>query len=289
MALVVPEPWDPEATYDVDDLVSYGGYMYRAMTTIAAGDNPRTATFTCTFSPNASYQKYDPIDPIGNETLTMRKWTIVDYEFSVHMAKLRGLNPEALIPAFDFNFKHSYLQMRGEFTTICVRNMYGGYNNGDDEEIDFMIPPALASYAGYGMPAALNSEYDDVANFGFFGEWVFAPSAGLYEDGAPKAYRYGLLQTNPLYGACFSPNTVLSMDGYAAYSSETAGAMFASMATFNRDYTYALIDDYGPPVTYVEGGTFTTPGFQDNWTAAGNDWDPASAGTSGTDPDMDTD
>jgi len=316
MPAIVAEPWESTKTYYEGDVVSHKGYFYRRLKgSSGTNEDPKTATYTVTFSADASGNKGQntPTDTnlLPNVDKTMRVWTIADEGFSYQMERVRGLPIGALEPAFDFDNKRTYLQYNGEYSMICVRNLSGGY----DEEDPFMKPPANASYAGWGMPAGMNAEFvvgDYDYDIGFFGEWVYGPGAGIYEDNAPKKYRW---YEGQLQGACFIPNTVLGSLAIGtpdpdespdyqeyftqpAFSDESFGSIFASMCSFSRDYTYANWEPVGsPPVqTIVAGGTFTTKSFQDNWQNV-FDWtgiEPKDdnqsgddvAGTSGTDPDM---
>ena len=320
MPAITAEPWDSAKTYYEGDVVSHKGYFYRRLKgTSASGEDPKTATYTVTFTADASGNKGQntPSDtnllpPVDK---TMRVWTIADEGFSYHMARVRGLKADSLelIPNSTTPDKFSYLQFKDEYAMVCVRNMKAGY----DEEDEFMIPPNNASYAGWGMPAGMSADFDDTDydyDVGFFGEWVYGPGAGIYEYGAPKKYGW-YASVGGLQGACFIPNTVLGalapgtpdpegapnyQEYYSvpAFSNESFGSIFASMSSFSRSYDYANYEQTGtPPVTViVSGGTFTTPSFADewqnnpNWTGievkdidqAGDDY----AGTSGTDPDM---
>ena len=224
--------WDSAATYSTGDRVTYGGYIYEAMTSIAANDNPRTATYSL----------------LGG---TFRKWRVWDYPASYIMARLRGL-PETAIAAEGGNPS----PLPEEIRLVQVRAEYD-FNGAPDADIYWQ--PDSVSSAGYGMPAGMDSNWSDPDE----GELVWSFSAARYEDGAPYAYDYNLGADS---GIIYSPTTVLANldyvpdDGffnlYPAWSTETQGQMISCYQTFDREFN-VLIN--GSP------NSEATPSFKDNW------------------------
>jgi hypothetical protein len=233
--------WDNSKTYSEGDQVTYEGYKYQAMTSISAGDNPRTATYST----------------LGG---TFRKWKVWDYPSFVIMARLRGVDQLAFADILGVESPMPY-----EVRTICVRNFY---QNGASPDQDLYSVPTSMSQSGYGMPQGMDSNWDDPEDW----DSVYAPSAAAYEDGAPKSYNYNLGADD---GIVFQPNTVAALilsdfnpspatEDYLApaWSTETLGQMVSCYQTFSREYGFALIGT--PPYA---GDESNTTSFQDNWVA----------------------
>lgn len=260
--------WDPAATYSAGNRVSFGGYIYEAMTAISANDNPRTATYTATLTDSALGG--------GTTTATLRKWRVWDYPASYYMARLRGLPDDAITPGFQKN------GLPEEIRTVIVRTLY--QNNGS-ADADIYHQPDSASYSGYGMPAGMDTNWStpaDPEDLGYELVWSF--SAGRYEDGEPYAYDYNL---GAATGLCYQPTTILGSlvdstlnpggyDMMPAWETETQGQMISCYQTFDRDFN-------------VGGGTtsivLTTPPFGDNWRDNVIDDETIKFDTFGTDPD----
>lgn len=253
--------WDPGATYAEGDRVTYGGYIYIAMTAISSGDDPRTATFTETFTNRIG---------AGTATATMRKWTIWDYPVGHYMAQARGL------PAFE-------LTTLPQARTFCVRGEF-------DDLTENYTYPTSASYEGYNMPGGLDCNWP--------AELMAAPSEVPFEDYSwgrlvPKKYPY-----QPSVGGeeavCFQPNTVSALirsdlnagfpENYLlpAWSAETQGQMFACAGTFSREYVFIDVGSWQDQTG--------TPSFQDNWEAT-REWTGYDGldFIIGTNPDLSTD
>lgn len=239
--------WDPAATYSAGNRVSFGGYIYEAMTAISANDNPRTATYTATAT--------NKIGP-GTSTRTMRKWRIWDYPVGHYMARLRGL------PEFELDGPE-------EVRTFCIRGEF-------DNRAETFTFPTYASYAFYGMPAGMDTVWPEPT----YGELLIMASAVPLEDSTrPSAYPSDSMSSND--AVCFQPNTVSAQivsvevspgtfeDAFLpAWSAETQGQMVACRATFFRTYKYNLGSDATAEIDQA------TNDFEDNWTA-----NPALTGT----------
>ena len=235
------EPWDSAASYSAGNRVTFGGYIYEAMTAISAGDNPRTATYSL----------------LGG---TFRKWRVWDYPATYIMARLRGLPDAAFADEFGVASP-----MPVEVRTICVRNFY---ISAGDPVYDLFTLPTSYSEAGYGMPQGMDTNWEQPSLW----DPIYAPSAAMYEDGAPKAYDNDLGGGSALY---FQPNTVAAQILYdlnggfneaylaPAWDDETQGQMISCYQTFERNYNFALMNTS----PYSGDGT-STPAFQDNWQAA---------------------
>lgn len=242
--------WDPAATYSAGDRVSFGGYIYEAMTAISANDNPRTATYTATLTDSALGG--------GTTTATLRKWRVWDYPASYYMARLRGLPDDAITPGFQKN------GLPEEIRTVIVRT---NYQNNGSADADLYDQPASASYSGYGMPAGMDSNYDDPDDPDELGkELVWSFSAARYEDGEPYAYDYNL---GAATGLCYQPTTILASlvyysptNEYAvlpAWFTETQGQSISCYQTFTRTFRFTQPG----PIGQNEGAS----DFSDNWTS----------------------
>jgi hypothetical protein len=227
--------WDEEETYSTGERVSYDGYIYEAMTSIAAGDNPRSATYSL----------------LGG---TFRKWKVWDYPASYIMARLRRLPGE------------SEISLPNEVRTICVRTDFVATDAGYENDV-YHGPDSL-SPSGYGMPRGMNSNWSPPESGS---ELMYSFSAVPYEDGKPKTYEYGFGADT---GIVYQPTTIapymslVETDDdppeyvYAlnpAWATETQGQMISCYQTFSRSFQY--FDGDGAP------SSTTTTGFQDNWTA----------------------
>jgi hypothetical protein len=227
--------WDPEATYTAGQRVSYGGYIYEAMTSIAANDNPRTATYSL----------------LGG---TFRKWRVWDYPFSYIMARLRGL-PENVLA----NEGGVVSPMPEEIHLVQVRT---DFQNNGSPDADLYWQPDSKSSAGYGMPAGMDSNWSEPEE----GQLMYSFSAARYEDGAPYAYDYNLGADS---GIIYSPTTVAAKLEYdapsdtflvlPAWHTETQGQRISCYQTFLREFTFT---QPGPSTA-----TQSTIEFQDNWIA----------------------
>lgn len=249
------EEWNPDNTYVEGDQVSYEGYRYEAMTSISAGDNPRTSTYTIS----------------GRN---FRKWKVWDYPASYIMARLRG------IPG------HAEVSLPQEVRLVQVR---ADYQYNGDPTADLYLSPSGMSAAAYGMPQGMNSAWGTPTT----GELVWSFSAAAYDDdGAPKSYDYSFGTDE---GIVFSPTTIMPKARfdveyapglyywafYPAYATETQGQLISCYQTFGR--TFNWIDEN------TQADTITIPAFADEFNevgngAATNNENPI-GDTVGTDPD----
>lgn len=236
--------WSETATYAEGDVVYYGGYLYLAMTSITAGDNPRTSTFSCTFTDTSG------INGGGTANRTMRKWRIFDLPNSYYQAMLRGIPPGRF-----GNFSINTSPLVDYVRTISA--------------VGFALDGEIAvecSYNGYGISAGLDVTYevdelDGVDNITLLYSFSAIP---LEEVEGNTTYR----DPTDNYEAIFwQPNTVGTGSDAPAWGDDCQGMMFASMQTFSRDYSILESYSVGPPVTAVTNDV-TTVAFQDNWQAA---------------------
>jgi len=254
------DPWDEAETYSTGDRVSYEGYIYEAMTSIAAGDNPRSATYSL----------------LGG---TFRKWRVWDLPASYIMARLRGL-PENVLA----NEGGVVSPMPEEIHLVQVR---ADYQYNGSPEADLYLQPTSMSSAGYGMPKGMDSNWGTPSE----GELVWSFSASRYEDGKPYAYDYNLGTDS---GIVYSPTTILpkarydtivgsntNWAFYPAYATETQGQLISCYQTFGR--TFDWIDEVGATDTAI------IPAFADSFNTAGNGFTTNNENpigdTIGTDPD----
>lgn len=234
--------WSQASTYSEGDVVFYGGYLYRAMTSISAGDNPRTATFTCTFYNTSG------ISTSTEDTRTMRKWRIFDLPFSYYHAMLMGIPPNS------FDQYGISSPMPDEIRTICAV----GFATDGEIAVD-------SSFDGYGISAGLDVTYavdtiEGVDNI----ELTYSFSAIPMDELEDTTYR----DPTTNYQAIFwQTNTVGTGSDLPAWGNDCQGMMFASMQTFSREYGVLTSYSSGPPVVAVTNDV-TTVAFQDNWTAA---------------------
>jgi hypothetical protein len=244
--------WKGDTTYATGDRVSFGGYIYEAMTSIAAGDNPRSATYSL----------------LGG---TFRKWRVWDLPASYIMARLRGL-PENVLSTDSGVVS----PMPEQIHLVQVRTEYQ-YNGSPDADLYF--EPGSKSSAGYGMPAGMDSNWSDPEE----GELMYSFTAARYDEGKPYAYDYNLGSDS---GIIYSPTTVAAKLEYDATSdsflvlpawhTETQGQMISCYQTFSREFTFT---QPGPSTA-----SQLTPEFQDNWIADA-DALPYDGTTIETDPD----
>ena len=249
-------PWDAAATYPSGAQVSYEGYRYQAMTSISAGDNPRTATYSL----------------LGG---TFRKWRVWDYPASYIMARLRG------IPG------HDEVTLPQEVRLVQVRADY--QYNGDPTADIYLVPDSMSS-AGYGMPKGMDSNWGTPAQ----GELVWSFGAARYDDGKPASYDYNLgadegivfSPTTILPKARYDlPATPPSMSTYwafyPAYADETQGQLISCYQTFGRTFNW-IDESSAADIIYM-------PAFADEFNEVGNgaatNNENQIGDTIGTDPD----
>jgi len=227
--------WKGDTTYATGDRVSFGGYIYEAMTSIAAGDNPRSATYSL----------------LGG---TFRKWRVWDLPASYIMARLRGL-PENVLA----NEVGVVSPMPHEIHLVQVRT---DFQNNGSPNADLYWQPDSKSSAGYGMPAGMDSNWSEPEE----GQLMYSFSAARYQNGAPYAYEYNLAADS---GIIYSPTTVAAKLEYdppsdtflvlPAWHTETQGQMISCYQTFLREFTFT---QSGPSTV-----SMSTIEFQDNWIA----------------------
>jgi hypothetical protein len=263
-------PWDKEKAYNVGERVSYGGYIYELMDGPSTNDNPRSATYSETFTPTA----------LGGSstTLPMRKWLLWDYPAGYYMAIQRGLPPFSLVPAF------GNAGVCGEVRLVQVRAK-ASVSEIDPNQDTYDLPDK-ASYEGYRMPAGMDTKWLDPEDYDFLdfsedppepytvtgGKLMYAPAAAAYADGYPAAYE---IFDGQAYGVCFSPTCIIPLttseevDGDTVYyinpimQTETQGQMIASYGTFSREFKFLVS---GTPRFVTDEAT--TAGFQDNYLAS---------------------
>jgi hypothetical protein len=252
-------PWKEDTAYAAGDQVTYNGYRYEAMTATNAGDKPNEATYGATFSALTVPfdDSVDPPVPFPQQTLTMRKWKVWDYPAGYIMARVLGIPGDAEIG------------YPNEIRLVQVRTEYQ-YNG--DPTADIYHQPSSASYSGYGMPGGMDSNWAPPD----FWDMIVAPSAAMYQDGAPRAYSYNL---GTATGIIFNPTTIATFilndfntvteknESYMApaWASETQGQMISSYQTFSRDFYYTT--SAPPDYNFSDN---TTPSFMDNWQAERN-------------------
>jgi hypothetical protein len=227
--------WKGDTTYATGDRVSFAGYIYEAMTSIAAGDNPRSATYSL----------------LGG---TFRKWRVWDLPASYIMARLRGL-PENVLA----NEVGVVSPMPHEIHLVQVRT---DFQNNGSPNADLYWQPDSKSSAGYGMPAGMDSNWSEPEE----GQLMYSFSAARYQNGAPYAYEYNLAADS---GIIYSPTTVAAKLEYdppsdtflvlPAWHTETQGQMISCYQTFLREFTFT---QSGPSTV-----SMSTIEFQDNWIA----------------------
>jgi hypothetical protein len=241
--------WDETLAYAQGDVVFYGGYLYRAMTSASAGENPRTATFNCAFTDTAGINSSGATPPYSyTEYREMRVWTIYDLPFAYYQAMLRRIPPGSL-SSYDAG-----TVLGQEIRTISA----AGFSlNGEIAR--------ECSYNGYGISAGLDVTYavdelEGVDNI----EVIHSFSAIPLDELENTTYR----DSTDTYEAIFwQPNTVASGTDAPAWGSDCQGMMVSSMQTFSRDYSVLVSYSLGPPVTSSTDDV-TTVSFQDNWNAA---------------------
>lgn len=241
------DDWSDTLPYAEGEVVYYQGYLYQAMTSILAGDNPRSATYTATLSDTAGFS-----GTIGaTTTRTMRKWTVWDFPVGMQMARLRGVSPAAL---YDGGASPVTYEVKTIYVTKSDRYAAGVY-------------PASGSYSGYGLPAGLNQNWDEDLSF------TFAPSAIPYSFDTFNAPQDYVGPTTNESGILFQPDTLTpyfdiqagssNYHLYPAWAEEVQGQMVSSYQTFSREFNYIDAND--------DPQTLATPAWQDNWQANGTD------------------
>ena len=263
-------PWDKETAYTEGNRVSFGGYIYELMDGPSTNDDPRSATYSETFTPTA----------LGGSstTLTMRKWLLWDYPAGYYMAIQRGLPPFSLIDIFTVSPVSNQVRLVQVRAKASVDE-----NETNDDNYDL---PDKASYQGYRMPGGMDTTWLDPEDFNFLdfsedppepytvtgGKLMYAPATAAYEDGYPAAYN---ILDGQAYGVCFSPTCIIPIttsevvDENTIYyinpimQTETQGQMIASYGTFSREFKYLVS---GSPRFGTDEAT--TTGFQDNYLAS---------------------
>jgi hypothetical protein len=255
--------WDKEAAYAKGARVSFKGYIYEAMEATSANEKPGTATHSFEFVNRAVPGEE------GGETvnLTLPKWRLWDYPAGYYMARLRGLPPFSLVDLL------GNVPVCAEVRTVQMRSRFYVEFLNDYEE-DIYDLPVSASYSGYGLPAAMDSNWtDDIPPIGtepntvMGGDLMWSFSSIRFEDGAPADYRY---QGGFAQGICFSPTTIVGryylsrvVDVSSLYAvepawfTETQGQMISSYQTFSRQFDLILEG--------TEPSPEITQGFQDSW------------------------
>ena len=247
-------PWDDSATYAADAQVSYEGYRYQAMTSISAGDNPRTSTYTISGA-------------------NFRKWKVWDYPASYIMARLRG------IPG------HAEVTLPQEVRLVQVR---ADYQYNGDPTADLYLVPTMSA-ADYGMPQGMNSVWGTPSN----GELVWSFSAARYDDGKPASYDYSLgadegivfspttIMPKARYDGSIPPSLSTFWAFYPAYANETQGQLISCYQTFGRTFNF-IDEDSSPDTVFI-------PAFDDQFNEPGNGYSTNNENqigdTVGTDPD----
>lgn len=251
------DDWSETETYYPDDVVFHDGYLYVLMGANVFGDNsvgenPKTATFTCTFIDTAGINSGGLNPPYDySEERTMRRWRLFDLPFSYYQAMIRRLPPAE----FGSN-QPGRSPLNDNVRTICA----AGFSK--DGEI-----ARECSYSGYGLFAGLNVTYAVSSISGYTIKLIYSFSAVPLDkvDSLIGGSTYRDSTTN--FSAVFwQPNTVASGSEYPAWGDDCQGMMFASMQTFSREYTVLTDYDEGPPET-ADTEDLTTLAFQDNWTA----------------------
>jgi hypothetical protein len=283
-------PWDKETEYTEGNRVSFGGYIYELMDGPSTNDDPRSATYSATFTPTA----------LGGSstTLTMRKWLLWDYPAGYYMAIQRGLPPFSLVPAF------GNAGVCGEVRLVQVRAK-ANVNEIDPYQDTYDLPDE-ASYEGYRMPAGMDTKWEDPEDYDFIdfsvdppepytvtgGNLMYAPATAAYADGYPAAYE---ISDGQAEGVCFSPTCIIpittseEVDGDTVYyinpimQTETQGQMIASYGTFSREFKFLVS---GTPRLVTDEAT--TAGFQDDYLASPNTISAAPIDTIDTDPEYKT-
>jgi hypothetical protein len=283
-------PWDKETEYTEGNRVSFGGYIYELMDGPSTNDDPRSATYSATFTPTA----------LGGSstTLTMRKWLLWDYPAGYYMAIQRGLPPFSLVPAF------GNAGVCNEVRLVQVRAK-ANVNEIDPYQDTYDLPDE-ASYEGYRMPAGMDTKWLDPEDYDFTdfsvdppepytvtgGKLMYAPAAAAYADGYPAAYE---ISDGQAEGVCFSPTCIIpittseEVEGDTVYyinpimQTETQGQMIASYGTFSREFKFLVS---GTPRLVTDEAT--TTGFDDDYLASPNTISAEPIDTIDTDPEYKT-
>ena len=258
--------WSETTAYSEGDVVYYGGYLYRAMTSITAGDDPRTATFTCTFTNTAGISG-------GTSTRTMRKWRIFDLPNSYYQAMLRGIPPGRFgtstntSPLVDYvrTISAAGFKISGEVADECSWDGYGFFAGLDVTYSIDTLTTVDKERLLYSFSAVPMDRVDQMLG------------GSTYDD-----------PTNNYTAVFWQPNTVGDGTEYPAWGDDCQGMMFASMQTFGRDYTVLESYSLGPPET-TSTADLTTVSFQDNWTSVPVSSPPIVGIPLVTDPDFATD
>jgi hypothetical protein len=283
-------PWDKEKAYNFGDRVSYGGYIYELMDGPSTNDDPRSATYSETFTPTALAG--------SSTTLTMRKWLLWDYPAGYYMAIQRGLPPFSLIDIFTVSPVSNQVRLVQVRAKASVEE-----NETSDDSYNL---PDEASYEGYRMPAGMDTKWEDPEDYDFLdfsedppepytvtgGKLIYAPTTSAYDAGYPAAYE---IFEGQVYGICYSPTCIIPIttsavvDGNTVYyinpimQTETQGQMIASYGTFSREFKFLVS---GTPRFVTDEAT--TTGFDDDYLASPNTISAAPLDTIDTDPEYKT-
>ena len=260
-------PWDKDTAYNGGDRVTLGGYIYELMDGPSTNDDPRSATYSETFTPTAV---------VGTSTnVTVRKWLLWDYPAGYYMALLRRVPPFSLV---DFS-GNSPVSNEVRLVQVRAKAQVTEENDGQDT----YDVPTSASFEGYRMPGGMDSNWADPTDYNFTdysedppepytvdgGKLMYAPATAAYDSGYPAAYD---ILSGQAYGVCYSPTCIIPLrssdvvDGNTVYyinpimQTETQGQMIASYGTFSREFEFLVA---GTP--RFETDTATTTGFQDDY------------------------
>lgn len=247
--------WSEEVAYAEGDVVYFKDYLYKAAMATDAGDQPRSAMATFYFY-DLTYANTPEGHPMATAELSLPKWVLWDLGNDYYHSRLRGVTTGP----FDAAGRASTSGVR----TLVVRNDFVGAASQSSDEHTY-DNATQASYAGYGFPAGMTSEWEG---------GIYAPSMVDYGGnlGAPQSFTY---EGSGLDGLIYQPSTccpVGSGDGeivngvYYPYavgywdngglsSNPTIGGVFSIIQTFGRQFN---------------GGDYTTTPFEDAWTVGGD-------------------
>ena len=262
------DDWKDSEAYSAGDIVFYNNYLYIAMTSCDAGDDPLTATYTQYFEVgdfgfNKVFPTEEEPDPDNTYSQTMRKWTIYDLPFGYYYSKLCGLPGN--------NLQESQYSNVG--TEVMVLNVYR--LGGPDDGLDFA--KIEYNWSGYGLPHGLNSKWPDPdyvlrrgqetereieSELVYHISFVPMDFNGLAK--MPKQYGdetvSGLAFQSHLYQ--YNTTTFYGGDYYGAENTPYESVRMATLfyATFSRSHNY-IGDPSG-------SDSVTSPTFADNYEAS---------------------
>jgi hypothetical protein len=234
--------WQDSVAYTSGTVVAHGDYLYRAIINTTAGQKPREATDTFTLTDGTH------IDPgTGSPYTTTRTfpvWVLWDLGVDYYYGLLRGV---ALGPS-NSSEKTATFGVR----TLVVRSNFTGSSGDSPDEHSYDLT-ASNSYAGYGMPSGMDTVWSDPED----GVLMYSPSMVAKGEYGPESYEYNLGEAT---GVQYQSSTNMTVTGSPYWDNggqvqDTIGSLMSVYQTFSREYTGSV-------------GTETTPGFQDNWTAA---------------------